>query len=321
MLVEAWAHLVYLKDIQVKIDSEFSIIKKYLTGIGASYLKQNGIKLSVGDDCAVIAAKSKLLISTDTSVEGVHFLKSMQPDLIAYRAVAIALSDIAAMGGIPIAYNLSLTIPRANSTWMSVFKKGLQKISKEYQIVLTGGDLCKGSLQISVTVLGKPGKKILLRSGAKKGDILCVSDELGKAYIGFKQFKTSKMINQKTRPYLFPKAQINYGKVISSYATSAIDISDGLIQDLSHLIDRSQIGCTIDLLKVPVISSKFFKQCLEFGDDYQLLYTVPPKRLAVLKRSLKSINKKCHTIGVMNGKKLEILNNSFQSLKGWNHFS
>ncbi|SVC85283.1 uncharacterized protein METZ01_LOCUS338137, partial [marine metagenome] len=77
----------------------------------------------------------------------VHFLKSMQPDLIAYRAVAIALSDIAAMGGIPIAYNLSLTIPRANSTWMSVFKKGLQKISKEYQIVLTGGDLCKGSLQ------------------------------------------------------------------------------------------------------------------------------------------------------------------------------
>ena len=102
-----WAHLAYLKDIQVNISSEFSIIKKYLSGIGASYLNTNGIDLAGGDDCAVIAANSKLLISTDTSVAGVHFLKSMPADSIAYRSVATALSDIAAMGGKPLAFTLS----------------------------------------------------------------------------------------------------------------------------------------------------------------------------------------------------------------------
>ena len=100
MLAEEWEHLAYLRDTQVKINSEFTIIKKYLSGIGTSYLKSNGIELALGDDCAVIASKSKLLISTDTSVQGVHFLKSMSPKAIAYRAVSTALSDIAAMGGI-----------------------------------------------------------------------------------------------------------------------------------------------------------------------------------------------------------------------------
>ena len=117
-LVVEWAQQVCLKDTQVKISSEFSIIKKYLSGIGASYLKTNGVELSVGDDCAVLATKSKLLISTDTSVSGVHFLKSMPSQAIAYRAVAIALSDIAAMGGQPVAFSLSLIMPSFDSDWM-----------------------------------------------------------------------------------------------------------------------------------------------------------------------------------------------------------
>jgi thiamine-monophosphate kinase len=319
-LAAEWAQLGYSKDTQVNINSEFSIIKKYLSGIGASYLSTNGINLSIGDDCAVIAANSKLLISTDTSVSGTHFLKSMPAESIAYRSVATALSDIAAMGGNPVAFNLSLVMPNFNAEWMKAFRKGLQKISKEYKFPLIGGDLAKGPLQISVTVLGKPEKKILLRSNAQPGDILCLSDAIGHGYIGFKEYKKSGLVNNKTKPYLFPSAQITYGRVISNLASSAIDISDGIIQDLSHLISSSGIGCDLDLDKVPLATKKYVRQCLEFGDDYQLLYTVPPKKLLTLQANLKSCKKKCHTIGIMGGKRLTISNNSIGLLKGWDHF-
>ena len=110
------------------------------------------------------------------------------------------------------------------------------------------------------------------------------------------------------------------GGIISNLASSAIDISDGIIQDLSHLISSSGVGCDLDLEKVPLASRQYAKQCLEFGDDYQLLYTVPPKKLSTLQANLKSSNKKCHTIGVMCGKKLRISNNNIGLLKSWDHF-
>ena len=314
-----WAQLVYLKDIQVNISSEFSIIKKYLSGIGTSYFKTNGINLAGGDDCAVIALNSKLLISTDTSIAGVHFLKSMPAESIAYRSVATALSDIAAMGGNPVAFNLSLVMPNFNPDWMKGFRKGLQKISREFKLPLIGGDLVKGPLQISVTVLGKPEKKILLRSNAQPGDILCLSSAVGSGYIGLKEFKRSGELNNKTKPYLFPSAQIAYGRMIASLASSAIDISDGIIQDLSHLIESSGVGCNLDLDQVPVADKQYAKQCLEFGDDYQLLFTVRPKKLLALQAKVNSCKKKCHTIGVMSGKKLRLTNNK-GSIKNWDHF-
>ena len=319
MLAAAWVQLAYLKDTQVNISSEFSIIKKYLSGIGTSYLTANGINLAGGDDCAVIAANSKLLISTDTAVAGVHFLKSMPAESIAYRSVATALSDIAAMGGNPVAFNLSLVMPYFNPGWMKAFRKGLQRISKEFKLPLIGGDLAKGPLQISVTVLGKPEKKILLRSSAQSGDILCLSSAVGSGYIGFKEYKRSGKLNNKTRPYLFPSAQIDYGRMIASFASSAIDISDGIIQDLSHLISSSGVGCNLDLEQVPLADKQYAKQCLEFGDDYQLLFTVPPNKLSVLQVKLNSCKKKCHTIGVMGGKKL-ILTNNRGLIKNWDHF-
>mgnify|MGYP003322831890 FL=1 len=128
------------------------------------------------------------------------------------------------------------------------------------------------------------------------------------------------MLNNKTKSYLFPSAQINYGRLISSIASSAIDVSDGILQDLSHLISSSGVGCNLDLDQVPVASQQHAKQCLEFGDDYQLLYTVPPKKLLALQDNLNSNNKKCHTIGVMGGKKLILSNNNFGSIKNWDHF-
>ena len=246
-------------------------------------------------------------------------MKSMPPESIAYRSVATAISDIAAMGGKPIAFNLSLVMPNFNSDWMKAFKKGLQKISREFQFPLIGGDLAKGPLQISVTVLGKPEKKTLFRSNAQSGDILCLSGALGSGYIGLKEYKRSGEINSKTKPYLFPSAQIAYGRIIANIATSAIDISDGIVQDLSHLISCSRVGCNLDLDQVPVVDKQYKKQCLEFGDDYELLFTVPPKKLLALQARLNSCKKKCHTIGVMSGKKL-ILTNKQGSMNNWDHF-
>ena len=133
------------------------------------------------------------------------------------------------MGGQPVAFSLSLVIPNFRSDWMRDFSRGLQKISKEFKLPLIGGDLSKGPLQVCVTVLGKPSKKIMLRSNAKPGDILCLSDALGYAYLGLKEFKSSGLLNYKSKPYLFPTAQINYGLKISSIASSAIDVSDGII--------------------------------------------------------------------------------------------
>jgi thiamine-monophosphate kinase len=211
-------------------------------------------------------------------------------------------------------------MPKFNPDWMKAFRKGLQKISKEFQFPLIGGDLVKGPLQISVTVLGKPEKKILLRSNAQPGDILCLSGVIGSGYIGFQEYKKTGLLNNKTKSYLFPSAQINYGRLISSIASSAIDVSDGILQDLSHLISSSGVGCNLDLDQVPVASQQHVKQCLEFGDDYQLLYTVPAKKLLALQDNLNSYNKKCHTIGVMGGKKLILSNNNFGSIKNWDHF-
>ena len=209
-------------------------------------------------------------------------------------------------------------MPKFNPDWMQAFRKGLQKISREFQFPLIGGDLVKGPLQISVTVLGKPEKKILLRSNAQAGDILCLSGALGSGYMGLKEYKRNGELNNKTKPYLFPSAQIDYGRMIASIASSAIDISDGIIQDLSHLISSSGVGCHLDLEQVPVVDKNYAKQCLEFGDDYQLLFTVPPKKLLALQVKLNSCKKKCHTIGVMGGKKLRLTNN--KGSNNWDHF-
>jgi len=295
--------------------------KDLIRSLTANLHTDDTVMLGAGDDCAVLKfGNQELLFKTDAVVEGIHFDSNAAPDKVGHKALARALSDIAAMGGQPVAFTLSLVMPNFKPDWMTSFRKGLQKISREYKFPLIGGDLVKGPLQISVTVIGKPQKKSLLRSTANAGDILCLSDKLGHAYIGFREFKKSGVLNKITRSYLYPTPQINYGLAISNIASSAIDISDGILQDLSHLISSSGVGCNINLDKVPVVDKKLKKQCLEFGDDYQILYTVAPRRLKALKANLKSAGKECHTIGVMGGKKLNITNN-IDFIRNWDHFN
>ena len=177
------------KDIQAKTISEFKIIEKYLSNIGTSYNNKNKVLRGVGDDAAVISLSKNLIVSTDTSVEGVHFPKGIKPEYAAYRACVTALSDLAAMGSQPLAFQLSLSTKESNSKFFSSFKRGLQDFSNDYKIGLIGGDLVKGQYQISVTVFGKQHSNILLRNNAGIGDIVCLSGPLGNGLFGMQNFK------------------------------------------------------------------------------------------------------------------------------------
>ena len=257
--------------------------------------------MGVGDDAAVISLSDNLIVSTDTSVEGVHFPKGVKPEYAAYRACVTALSDLAAMGSHPLAFQLSLSTKESSPKFFSSFKKGLQDFSNDYKIGLTGGDLVKGQYQISVTVFGKQVSKILLRNNSRVGDIVCLSGQLGDGLFGMQNFKKHNRKNKISSAYLKPKALIDYGKTIAEFASSAIDISDGFLQDLGHLSKASNVGFTLSSSLIPHNSNLSLNQCLNCGDDYQLIFTVPKKHMGPFMKK-------------MRGKKLAIyqVGNSFK---------
>ncbi len=306
---------------------EHSIIKNFFSDIGASFIEERGILVSAGDDAALIEPSlNKLAISSDTSIEGVHFLSSMDPRDIAYRSVAIALSDLAASGAEPIWFMLNLNLPDFKETWLNSFKKGLQDISTEYQIPLIGGDTCKGDLVISVQVAGLIQKEnFLKRTGARKGDSIFVSGNIGEAYRGLKQYNQSKIRNKAVSAYLRPKARISLGKEISSFASSAIDISDGLIADLNHICKSSGVGAELFFDLIPSSSSITLDlDSINQGDDYELCFTVDKLNETKVSRVANSLNLKITKIGnIIDGDNVTLFsseNKKIEPPEGFNHF-
>ena len=275
----------------------------------------------VGDDAAVISLSNNLIVSTDTSVEGVHFPKGFKPEYAAYRACVIALSDLAAMGSHPLAFQLSLSTKENSPKFFSSFKKGLQDFSNDYKIGLTGGDLVKGQYQISVTVFGKQVSKILLRNNSRVGDIVCLSGQLGNGLFGMQNFKKRNRENMISSAYLKPKALIDYGKTIAEFASSAIDISDGFLQDLGHLSRTSNVGFELYSSLIPYNSNLSFNQCLNCGDDYQLIFTVPKKHIQPLMKKMKRNKFAIYQVGNSIKRKNILLDGKIPALsKGYNHF-
>ena len=306
---------------KLKTISEFKIIEKYLSNIGTSFNKKNKILKGVGDDAAVISLSDNLIVSTDTSVEGVHFPKGLKPEYAAYRACVIALSDLAAMGSHPLAFQLSLSTKENSPKFFSSFKKGLQDFSNDYKIGLTGGDLVKGQYQISVTVFGKQVSKILLRNNSRVGDIVCLSGQLGNGLFGMQNFKKSNKENTISSAYLKPKALIDYGKTIAEFASSAIDISDGFLQDLGHLSKASNVGFELSSSSIPYNSNLSLNKCLNCGDDYQLIFTVPKKNIQSLAVKMKKMNFEMYQVGTSIKTKKIYLDGKIISLnKGYKHF-
>ena len=198
---------------------EHLLIQKYFSNIGSAFLAEHNVEVSVGDDASVIAATNNThqINSIDTSIEGVHFIKDMSPSDIAYRSCVVALSDLAACGARPQWYSIALTIPELKESWVKEYSEGLIEFSEEYKIPLVGGDTTKGTLSITVQVMGEVDSgKAILRSSAKEDQLIFVSGTIGDAYLGLRECNGTSGENKNRSSYLRPKAKIDLGLELDS---------------------------------------------------------------------------------------------------------
>ena len=242
-----------------------------------------------GDDAAVIKSqKEDLVHSIDISKEGTHFPNNSRPEDIAYRSIAVALSDLAAMGAYPSFITVGLTSNKTNIKWYNDFTKGLEKIIKEYDIALVGGDITFGDLNICINVFGYSYIKPLLRSTAKPNELIYITGTLGKARKGLKDWQNSKKSIYQVN-FFRPKVRFDMAKFISSFASSCIDISDGLIKDLGSICKLSKVGAILKYEDIPITDDI---KDLFHGDDYELCFTCAEQFEEKLKtKGLKPIGK------------------------------
>jgi thiamine-monophosphate kinase len=277
---------------------EFELINRFFTGRG---ITRRDVDLGIGDDCALVTIPDgcQLAVTTDTLVEGVHFFSDISPKALGHRILAVNLSDLAAMGAEPAWISIGLTLPNVDETWLEQFTEGMHDIAEYYNVQLIGGDTTQGPLTITVCAKGiVPKGKALTRSGAKVGDWLYVTGDLGDAALAIEARKQGWELSDADRSYVqkrfdYPAPQVAAGQVLRGLANSAIDISDGLLADLNHILTHSGVGATIHADKVPL--SNALKNlpdeevrlmlAMAYGDDYQLLFTVSDSnRVAVEKR-------------------------------------
>ncbi len=273
---------------------EFTLINQYFQRQALQGQGHQDIILGIGDDCALLNPPPlhHLAISTDTFVAGVHFFPESSSFDIATRCLGASLSDLAAMGAAPSSYTLCLTLPDADELFLQGFSDGLIAMSQLYNIALIGGDTTKGPLTISLQVMGwVPHHQALQRNNAKAGDRIYVSGSLGDAAGGLKQLHNDRAANNNlTKRYHHPTPRIALGQWLHGNATAAIDVSDGLLQDLGHILQQSNVGATIELNNLPLsaeLMRAFSKeQCwlmaLSAGEDFELCFTMPAKQQAAL---------------------------------------
>jgi len=227
-----------------------------------------------GDDAAVIKSQDKDLVhSIDISKINSHFPEDSSPQDIAYRSIAVALSDLAAMGAYPSFISIGLTSNSTDLDWYKKFTSGVEKILNEYQIKLVGGDITNGEISICVNVFGYAYENNILRSTAKVGDLIFITGPLGEGRRGLEDWKNNKK-TEFVKKFFNPKVDFDKSKFISKYANSCVDISDGLIKDLTSICESSKVGAEITYENIPITND--FDD-LSYGDDYKLCYTCSPE--------------------------------------------
>jgi len=291
--------------------SEFSIIQHYFEQLTSS---RDDVQLGIGDDCALLKCPDNhlLAVSIDTLVSGIHFFPDVDPQTLGHKSLAVGLSDLAAMGAKPAWFTLALTLPEIDEDWLLGFSQGLAELAKQHNIQLVGGDTTRGPLAISIQVHGfVDANKALRRSGAKPGDLIYVTGTLGDAGAGLQlqlnqwhednlQAVDQSYLRQRLEK---PTPRVEIGQKLLGLASSAIDISDGLLADLGHILKKSGVGARLDLVNLPIsaaldkTSRKMAESlALESGDDYELCFTVPPHYFAEMQEQLAGM---CTQIGVI----------------------
>jgi len=315
---------------------EFSIIERYFKPLATLSQHENTVIIGPGDDCAVLRVPDgqEVCVSTDTLLEGVHFLPNSRAKVVASRTMAANLSDLAAMGASPYAFLLAMTFPEAREDWLEDFSATLSDIIKQYQVPLVGGNLSKGPLSLTVTVMGTvPAGSALKRSGASVGDDIYVTGTLGDAAQGLALLRKGEVNGYLVSRYQFPVARIAAGRQLRGLAKSLIDISDGLVAEIGHLGEADSLGAEIAAGELPL--SKELVQsagqeaaigmALFAGDDYELCFTADPADSGKIKAVSASIGVPMTRIGVVTeSDKIVIRNSKGEPMEfgrpGYEHF-
>ena len=265
-------------------EDEFAIIRRYFEGIGKP---RDTTRLGIGDDAAVVELPPGMqqVMSMDTLIGGVHFPTQTAPRDIAHKALAVNLSDLAAMAATPAWFLLSLSIPEADDGWLQDFSAGLCETAIKHDIELVGGDTCRGQLSITIQVTGLvPNEAWVGRAGARPGDLVVVSGQLGNAGLGLAHLQGRVRLPEEHRDTCLqalnrPRPRLDLVGFLREFATAAIDISDGLRGDLAHLLDASDCGAEIERAALPMNPwarrEQLHDYALAAGDDYEICCTVP----------------------------------------------
>jgi thiamine-monophosphate kinase len=305
--------------------NEFELIAHFFKPTSHHHLSN---RLGVGDDAAIIDVPNnqQLVTSIDTLVSGVHFPTDTQPYDIGFKSIAVNLSDMAAMGAIPTAILLSITLPNNDPIWIERFAKGVFTLLDRYQVDLMGGDLSRGPLSITATAMGYVDNNTAIRrQGAAPGDTLYVSGTLGGAAYALNNNTALDALNR-------PQPRVMLGQALSGIASAAIDISDGIAADIQKLTHASHVGATIHLNQLPLsplLASCTQKQIQTYvlcgGDDYELCFTVPKTKQAILTQLKDQVDCPFQAIGTITDTKIvEILDQTGKPViiqhSGFDHF-
>lgn len=315
---------------------EFELIRNFFAAAPCAQGGE-GVALGIGDDCALLAvpAGEQLAISTDTLVAGVHFADPCDPFLLGQRSLAVAVSDLAAMGATPVAFTLALTLPTVTADWLDAYARGLNLMAQNCGVALVGGDTTRGPLSLTMTVFGRvPSGRALIRSGAQPGDLLCVGGELGNAagalplVLGQRTAEPA-IADPLLAHYWSPQPQLALGQALRGKATSALDISDGLLADCGHIALASKVGIQVERSRLPLSKALVAllgqpgaeDAALSGGDDYVLAFTLPSVELPPLVAAGWPI----HVVGrVVAGQGVVLLDADGQDItpqnRGYQHF-
>jgi len=329
---------------------EFELIERYFTGIGSSSGSQrDDVVLGVGDDAAILALPvgHELVVSTDTLVSGVHFFPDVDPFSLGHKALAVNLSDLAAMGARPAWIMLALTLPQVDEVWLNAFSQGFAALAHQHSVQLIGGDSTSGPLSITVQAMGFVERgRAWQRSAAKPGDLIYVTGTLGDAGLAlqamqqqltFPQNELDEIVSRLERPI----PRVAEALALSGLVNAAIDLSDGLLSDLGHILKASGVGAQIQLDALPLssaflgcqrdkIAQQLSDECwqslpLSAGDDYELCFTVDSEAQHKVASALAAHGFKAHCIGrIENGSGLRCVQKNGEQYQaeqsGYEHF-